>query len=208
MPKPACFYTGAVLLADNHCVTQCCVQACRAAAGIHAFFTAAEMRIAVASADILMVTVSQDASNRGLVGDDLLHHCPCALLAIHALLRGEHISAADAGTVLRGPVVRPQETCTCRDGVRIVNVARGGLVDRDAIERGLASGRVGAVGLDVHWLEPVPPDDPLVSHPRVLLTPHIAGTPHTVLPAFCATVVAVWFFSGLSAVVYDPAPRV
>ena len=62
-----------------------------------------------------------------------------------------------------------------RHAVRIINVARGGLIDRDAVAQGLQHGIVGGLGLDVTWQEPVPPDDPLLSDPRVVVTPHIAG---------------------------------
>ena len=59
--------------------------------------------------------------------------------------------------------------------MRIINVARGGLIDRDAVESALLDGTVGGLGLDVTWEEPVPPDDTLLRHPRVIVTPHIAG---------------------------------
>jgi phosphoglycerate dehydrogenase-like enzyme len=57
----------------------------------------------------------------------------------------------------------------------VVNVSRGGLLDRKAALEALKSGQLGGLGLDVHWEEPVTPSDELVMHPRVLVTPHIAG---------------------------------
>jgi phosphoglycerate dehydrogenase-like enzyme len=48
-------------------------------------------------------------------------------------------------------------------------------LDRNAAAAALDSGRLAGLGLDVQWTEPVPPDDPLVAHPRVIMTPHIAG---------------------------------
>ena len=75
----------------------------------------------------------------------------------------------------RGMHLWHHELDACRRGVRLVNVARGGLIDRQAIANGLQEGRVAGVGLDVQWQEPVPPDDPLLSDPRVCVTPHIAG---------------------------------
>jgi D-3-phosphoglycerate dehydrogenase / 2-oxoglutarate reductase len=56
----------------------------------------------------------------------------------------------------------------------VVNTARGGLVDLEAICRALDDGRVGGVGLDVTEVEPLPRDHPLRSHPRALITPHMA----------------------------------
>lgn len=63
----------------------------------------------------------------------------------------------------------------CKDGVRIVNVARGGLLDYDAILEGLNSGKIGGMGLDVQFWEPFDPEDPIAQHERVYLTPHVAG---------------------------------
>lgn len=64
---------------------------------------------------------------------------------------------------------------SCKDGISIVNVARGGLLDYAAVMAGLKTGRVGALGLDVHWNEPIDPDDEIATHPNVVLTPHVAG---------------------------------
>jgi phosphoglycerate dehydrogenase-like enzyme len=63
-----------------------------------------------------------------------------------------------------------------RPGVLVVNCARGGVIDRDALVAALAAGRLGGVGLDVHWHEPADPADPLYSDPRVIALPHVAGS--------------------------------
>ena len=59
--------------------------------------------------------------------------------------------------------------------MRIVNVARGGIIERDAALDAVKRGHVAGLGLDVQWAEPVEPDDELIGHPRVIATPHIAG---------------------------------
>jgi D-3-phosphoglycerate dehydrogenase len=61
-----------------------------------------------------------------------------------------------------------------RDHSYLVNVSRGGLVDHDALLAALDDGRLAGVGLDVLSAEPPRPDDPLLSQPRVLLSPHVA----------------------------------
>ena len=65
------------------------------------------------------------------------------------------------------------EFAAMRPGALFVNIARGGLVDEDALLAALESGQVGAAGLDVFAREPADPDGPLVGHPRVLATPHV-----------------------------------
>jgi D-3-phosphoglycerate dehydrogenase / 2-oxoglutarate reductase len=56
----------------------------------------------------------------------------------------------------------------------LVNTARGGLVDLEAAARALDAGVLGGVALDVTDPEPPPPDHPLRSDPRAILTPHMA----------------------------------
>jgi phosphoglycerate dehydrogenase-like enzyme len=56
----------------------------------------------------------------------------------------------------------------------VINTARGGLVDLEAVTRALEDGRLGGVALDVTEVEPLDKDHPLRSHPRALLTPHMA----------------------------------
>lgn len=61
-----------------------------------------------------------------------------------------------------------------KDGVRIVNCSRGGLVDEEALFARLETGKVAAAGLDVFENEPEPRAD-LVNHPHVSVTPHIGA---------------------------------
>jgi D-3-phosphoglycerate dehydrogenase len=60
-------------------------------------------------------------------------------------------------------------------GVYLVNCARGGLVDQDALLSALDSGQVAGAGLDVTDPEPLPEGHPLLLHPQVIVTPHMAS---------------------------------
>ena len=59
-------------------------------------------------------------------------------------------------------------------GSYLVNTARGGLVDLDAVFEALDSGQLAGVALDVLPQEPPPSRHPLLTHPRALITPHVA----------------------------------
>jgi phosphoglycerate dehydrogenase-like enzyme len=63
----------------------------------------------------------------------------------------------------------------CKPGVVLINVARGGLVDQQALAAALVSGQVGAAGLDVVDPEPLPASDPLWGAPNLIISPHFAG---------------------------------
>jgi phosphoglycerate dehydrogenase-like enzyme len=65
------------------------------------------------------------------------------------------------------------EFAAMKPGALFVNVARGGLVDEDALLAALDSGHVGGAGLDVYRREPADPDLPLLRHPRLIATPHL-----------------------------------
>lgn len=62
-----------------------------------------------------------------------------------------------------------------KKGVLLVNAARGGIFDEDALLRGLESGKIGGVGIDVYPKEP-PGLTPLIAHPSVVATPHLGAS--------------------------------
>ena len=61
-----------------------------------------------------------------------------------------------------------------KDGVIIINVSRGGLVDEEALADALRSGKVAAAAADVMTVEPMKADNPLLTAPNMTITPHIA----------------------------------
>ena len=67
------------------------------------------------------------------------------------------------------------ELARMKSSATLVNVARGGVVDEDALVSALASGQIAMAGLDVYREEPLPTSSPLLTMPNVVLTPHTGG---------------------------------
>ncbi len=68
-----------------------------------------------------------------------------------------------------------EQLALCKPGVRIVNAARGGLLDEQALAEALAQGRVAGAGLDVYETEPTT-DSPLFAFDSVVVTPHLGAS--------------------------------
>ena len=68
----------------------------------------------------------------------------------------------------------PAQFARMKPGVRVVNTARGGIIDEAALCQALDSGQVAGAALDVFSVEPVAPGS-IATHPRVIATPHIAA---------------------------------
>lgn len=110
-------------------------------------------------------TLMPHIAEAGAGRDELLRSLPRADIVVLACTE----TASTRGLVGR------EFLSACSDGVRIINVTRGGLLDYDAVLDGLATNKIGGLGLDVAWQEPLDPDDPLWKDPRVVATPHVAG---------------------------------
>ena len=72
-------------------------------------------------------------------------------------------------------MINADTLASMKQGVYLVNCARGGLVDQDALLSALDSGQVAGAGLDVTDPEPLPEGHPLLLHPNVIVTPHVAS---------------------------------
>lgn len=86
------------------------------------------------------------------------------LLTLHAIVTPETRGMINATTI-----------AGMKDGVIIVNVARGKLIDEQALADALKSGKVAAAGLDVYQEEP-PTHSPLIGLPNVIHTPHLGAS--------------------------------
>ena len=73
-------------------------------------------------------------------------------------------------------MVGAEQLAALPEGAFVVNCARGGIVDEDALVAALKGGRLGGAGLDVYASEPPPQDSPLRSLENVVLTPHLGAS--------------------------------
>ncbi|MCK9299051.1 MAG: phosphoglycerate dehydrogenase [Methanoculleus sp.] len=72
-------------------------------------------------------------------------------------------------------VINAETIATMRDGVRLINCARGGIIDEQALADAVASGKVAGAALDVFENEP-PTESPLLGLDRVIVTPHLGAS--------------------------------
>lgn len=71
-------------------------------------------------------------------------------------------------------IINKENIRKMKDGVILINNSRGALVDEEALCEALRSGKVAAAGLDVVSSEPISADNPLLSAPHCIITPHIS----------------------------------
>ena len=117
-----------------------------------------------------------------IVHDPYLTAEAAARLEVERVSLEEMMSRADVVTV---HVPKTKETtgilgkaefALAKPGLIVINAARGGIVDEEALLEALNSGQVGAAGLDVFVTEPPPEDHPLVAHANVICTPHLGAS--------------------------------
>ena len=95
--------------------------------------------------------------------DDLLTSAD--FISLHTPLTAETHHILDAARLQKA-----------KRGVRIINCARGGLIDELALAKALHDGHVAGAALDVFEIEPLPPDSPLRSAQNLVLTPHLGAS--------------------------------
>lgn len=88
------------------------------------------------------------------------------VVSLHCPQTAENARMIDAGALAQ-----------MKDGAILINTARGGLLDEQAVADALRSGKLLAAGMDVVSAEPIRADNPLLTAPNCFLTPHIAWAP-------------------------------
>jgi D-3-phosphoglycerate dehydrogenase / 2-oxoglutarate reductase len=86
-------------------------------------------------------------------------------LTVHTPLTADTRSLIDASALAK-----------MKSGARIINCARGGLVDEAALFEAIKSGKIAGAALDVFEQEPPPPDHPLLALDQVIVTPHLGAS--------------------------------
>jgi phosphoglycerate dehydrogenase-like enzyme len=102
--------------------------------------------------------------------------------------RAHHVVIAAPATGATRHLVGAEELAAMREDAWLVNVARGSVVDTDALVAALAAGEIAGAALDVTDPEPLPDGHPLWDEPRALITPHVAN-PDATLRRYLAELV-------------------
>lgn len=74
-------------------------------------------------------------------------------------------------------IINAESLSKAKDGVKIINTSRGGLIDEEALYEALESRKVSGAAVDVLSVEPPKRDNKLIKHPNCIVTPHIAWAP-------------------------------
>lgn len=125
-------------------------------------------RLRALGAEVVGFSRSGEGAPEGVAAeriDRLAHHLPHADAIVVTL----------PGTAATEGLLDDALFDAVRDGITVVNVGRGTVIDEAALARALASGRVGFAALDVFAVEPLDSASPLWDHPNVLISPHTAA---------------------------------
>ncbi len=95
--------------------------------------------------------------------DQLLPRCD--YLTVHTPLTAETTNLIGA-----------KELASMKKGARVINCARGGIINEEALAEALKSGHLAGAALDVYVQEPPPADHPLLKAPNIVLTPHLGAS--------------------------------
>jgi len=118
-----------------------------------------------------VVAVKRDPSSGAELADRV--YSPQELPTL--LEQADYLVLAAPGNPETRHMIGERELRRMKPSAALVNVARGTLVDTDALVRALEAGKLAGAGLDVTDPEPLPPEHPLWKLPNVIITPHLAG---------------------------------
>ena len=88
-----------------------------------------------------------------------------------------------------GTLIGEEQLALMKEGSFLINTARGALVDKGALVKALNEGKISGYAADVLIEEPPADNDPLVNHPRTLITPHSGSLTASTYRQMCMTTV-------------------
>lgn len=104
-------------------------------------------------------------------------------------------------------MINAKSIAMMKDGIRIINAARGALINSADLAAALTSGVVAGAALDVFEDEPPPADHPLIGHPKVIHTPHLAASTsdaQVTVAVEAAQLIVDFLLDGVAANVCNP----
>ena len=120
---------------------------------------------------LLATTLSARAGDKDSAVDQLY-----PLDNLHELLaQSDYVVLSVPLTERTQKMIGEAELRVMRKNAYLINIARGPVIDQDALMRALKEGWIAGAGLDVAAHEPLPADSPLYTTPNLILTPHISG---------------------------------
>ncbi len=91
------------------------------------------------------------------------------------LAESDYVCVATPHTPETEGMIGAEQIALMKESAYIVNIARGGIIDEDAMIEALSENRIAGAGLDVFTYEPLPAESPLCALDNVILCPHIGG---------------------------------
>lgn len=113
--------------------------------------------------------------SRAAVADELVEHVYARERLLEALARADVVMVTTVATAETVDLIDSEAFAAMKPSAILVNVARGELIDEDALAAACRTGRIAGAGLDVVKTEPLPADSPLWRLSNVVVTPHLAG---------------------------------
>ncbi|MCQ2244792.1 MAG: NAD(P)-binding domain-containing protein [Bacteroidaceae bacterium] len=113
--------------------------------------------------DSLLAVADNTAGSIRVAKDKDDFYSSCDIITLHCPLSENNAKMINAASIEK-----------MKEGVIIVNTARGGLIDEADMRKALDSGKVGAFAADVISVEPAQKDNPIMDHPNAFITPHNA----------------------------------
>lgn len=143
-------------------------------------------------------SIPMPGAERTVTSDHLLEVLPGADVVV----------VAAAFTAETAQLIGAEQLAAMKPTAVLVNIARGGLVDTDALLAALTAGTIAGAGLDVTDPEPLPDGHPLWNAPNLIITPHSADTPSMTAPLLAERIrtnVEAFLGDGRFVGVVDPA---